>query len=323
VGLDPRRSFPGSSRIVPVLTRFVSAGPAARAVVIDGNPTRGGQVVGFLKKLGYDPQLVETGEGGFRIAAESADVELVAMDPSFLQGSWRLIDAVANFRADAHTAGLPLFVYGPLPIVERAIGKLADYPEVRGLVLPTEAGLFKGELDRGLARLSTRPLSAEERADYAKQAAALLVRIATRPGSPFESDLPIAVPALVSALNNPAVAPAAASALGDAPRIEAQRSLADAVLNPSNTPELRLSASEALARSLRRFGPLLAADHETRLVDQWKAETDPGIRNALAAVVGTLRSRASAPGRTTPAVRPPSSPTPTPTSASPGGPPRR
>lgn len=297
VGLDPRRPFPGSSRVVPVLARFVASGPVAKAVVIDGNPPRGSQVVSFLKTLGYDAQLAPTGEAGFKMAAESADVELVAMDPDLVQGSWRLLDTVSNLRADSHTAGIPVFVYGSLAIIDKATAKLVGYPDVKFFVLPTKAGLFKGEVDRGLARLKARPLAAEERAEFAKQAAALLVRVATRPGSPFEGDLSLAVPALTGALNNPAIAVAAATAMGDVPRIEVQRSLADTVINPSLAPELRLAAAESLARSLRRFGPLLAAEQETQLVSGLDSESDPAVRGALAAVVGALKPRAASSGR--------------------------
>ena len=38
VDLDPRCPFPGSSQVVPILSRFVSTQAAPRAVVIDGNP---------------------------------------------------------------------------------------------------------------------------------------------------------------------------------------------------------------------------------------------------------------------------------------------
>jgi HEAT repeats len=297
VGLDPRRPFPGSSRVVPVLARFVASGPVAKAVVIDGSPPRGSQVVGFLKNLGYDAQLATTGEAGFKMAAESADVELVAMDPDFIQGSWRLLDTVSNLRADSHTASIPVFVYGSMAIIDKATAKLVGYPDVKFFILPTQAGLFKGEVDRGLARLRAKPLSAQERAEFAKQAAALLVRIATRPGSPFEGDLTLAVPALIGALNNPAIATAAATSMGDVPRIEVQRTLADTVLNPSLAPELRLAAAESLARSLRRFGPLLAAAQETQLVSGLDGESDPAVRGALAAVVGALKPRAASSGR--------------------------
>ena len=59
-----------------------------RAVVIDGNPTRGSQLAGFLIGLGYDSELELSGARGFHAAAESADVELIliSFDLSELDG---------------------------------------------------------------------------------------------------------------------------------------------------------------------------------------------------------------------------------------------
>ncbi len=57
VALDPRRPFAGSSGVVSTLAQFVTAQGPPRAVVIDGNPSRGGQLAGFLKAIGYEPDL--------------------------------------------------------------------------------------------------------------------------------------------------------------------------------------------------------------------------------------------------------------------------
>ncbi len=157
VGLDPRRPFPGSSRVVPTLARFVAAGPAARAVVIDGNADRASLVVGFLKGLGYDAQTAATGEQGFRMAADSADVELIAIDPDLVRGHWRLVDTLANLRADPQTAGIPTFIYGPLYLHDRLTPLLGSFPEVRLLVTPTRHGPVPG---RGGPRSGRPPRAA-------------------------------------------------------------------------------------------------------------------------------------------------------------------
>lgn len=294
VGLNPKRAFPGSSRVVPILARFASTGPASRAVVIDGNPNRGSQVVGFLKTLGYDAQLAPTGEAGFRIAAEVADVELITIDPDLVQGSWRLLDTLANLRADAHTAGIPIFLVGPLALRDAVAAKLESFPDVKYLVTPTESTLFKRQIDHALAGLRARPLSAAERTAYASQAANLLSQIATTSGSPFEGDLSMAVPSLSIAFNTPATAMPAATALGDLPRVEAQRDLADTVLNPSKPADLRLAAAAQLIKSVRRFGPLLVKGQEQRLVALLDTEPDPAIQKALSDVAEALKPKVTA-----------------------------
>ncbi len=295
VKLDPR-SFPGSSRVVPVLARFVAGQGLPRALVIDGNIQRGGQVAGYLRSIGYDAQVAATGAQGFAIAAESADVEVIIIDPHFINDPWRLPDVLGNLKADSRTAGIPTLVVGPLAFRDQLQSTLASFPTARFVVTPSETVLFKKQIDGAIASLGVRPLSATERADYARRAAGTLAAIAGRPGSPFEAELPAAEPALATALNAPLVPNEAAAVLGDVPGVDAQRSLADATLDGSRPVAARLVAAENLARNLRRFGPKLANDQERRLVEALNAESDPALRDALAAAVGSLKPGPDASG---------------------------
>mgnify|MGYP001346210186 CR=1 FL=1 len=72
----------------------------------------------------------------------------------------------------------------------------------------------------------------------------------------------------------------------------------------TNPADLRLRAAERLRRSIARYGPLLAADQEARIVAILDQEADPGIRNALTAVVDQLRpkTKKAAAASPTPAV---------------------
>ena len=125
----------------------------------------------------------------------------------------------------------------------------------------------------------------------------LLASLASRRGSPFESDLGAAEPALAIALNTAETSQSASVALGDVPVAAAQRGLADVVLDPSKPAPLRLSAAAQLARSLQRFGPLIAADQEAKLVAALDGEADPALRTAMATALGALRPKAAATGR--------------------------
>ena len=133
-----------------------------------------------------------------------------------------------------------------------------------------------------------------DRTGYAQEAAALLARIAVQPKGPFTADLAAAEPALAAALSQPGTSLAASTALGDVPNPDAQRSLADVVLDPSRSVELRRTSAARLAHSIQRFGPLVSADQETQLAAGSGAEADPQLRSALEAVVTALRAPAHA-----------------------------
>ena len=289
IKLDPRRRFAGSSRVLPILARFVSSQAEPRAIVVDGNGERGAKVSGFLREVGYNAQVAATGAQAFTLAAESADVELIAIDPNLVNDPWRLPDLLGNLKADARTAGIPVWLTGPLALYDKVKPSLQGFPEVRFLVTPSETTLLKAQLDRGFASMGVRPLTAQERTDYARRAASMLAKVARQPGSPFEPDLASIEPALALALNGPVAGTEAAVALGDVPGRDAQRSLADVALDASRAVPLRVVAAEQLARSVSRFGPRLAGDQERRLVEELAQEANPALRDALANVVGALR----------------------------------
>ncbi len=196
VQLDPRGTFPGASRVVPVLAQFVTTRGTPRAVVIDGDNNRGNQVASVLRGLGYDASVATTGKDGFRLAAGSADVELVMLRPAILDGAWGTLDTLTNLRADPATAGVPILLYGPIQMREMVRTPLKNYASVGFTVEPSDPGNFQPILERELAALGARPMSPQEREGYAQAAAGLLATISLRPGSPFEPDVAGVEPAL-------------------------------------------------------------------------------------------------------------------------------
>jgi HEAT repeat protein len=281
--LMPTEPFPGSSRVVPTLARFIVNQTLPRAVVIDSNPNRGSQLAGFLITLGYDSELEQTGDHGFRAAAESTDVELILISYDLFQPGWRLNDTLANLGADSRTAAIPVFIYGPLDVQYKRPSLEHDYPGIKFLVQPVDALTLLRQL-KGLPA----PLTEVERAGYARESAALLAGIATQRKGPLTADLIAAEPALAVALGAAETASAAITALGGVPDPDAQRSLANLVLDPSKAPDIRRLTAAQLVRSIQRFGRLVSADHEARLARSLREETDPDVRADLITLLRVL-----------------------------------
>ena len=149
-------------------------------------PPRGSQLAGYLNALGYDPVLAPTGDEGFRVAADSADVELILVDHHMILGDWRLHDTLANLAADARTAGLPVYVVGPLAREVDLNALLTErFPGVRFLVTPTDRKTLAEQLAiAGRPPMPPRPRSA---AGYAREAAALLAADRRPPGQPVRA----------------------------------------------------------------------------------------------------------------------------------------
>jgi hypothetical protein len=282
VKLAPTQPFPGSSWVVPALARFVINQALPRAVVIDNNPNRGSQLAGFLINLGYDSQLEPTGNQGFRTATETADVELILISYDLFRG-WGLRDTLASLNADARTAAIPVAVYSPVDWPLKHPNLERDYPHLQFLVQPVDADMLKQQLKKLPA-----PLTQEERAGYSREAVALLAQIAKDPKKPIAADLAPAEPALTAALRAADASLEAAAVLSAIPDPDAQRSLADLVLDPSQTQAMRSQAAAELTRSIQRFGPLMSADQEARLATTLRDEANPGLRAGLAAIVSAL-----------------------------------
>ena len=298
VALEPRKPFLGSSKVVPVLARFLATGPAPKVIVIDGNLPRGAQLAAQLKTLGYDVDVAPSGDQGFRLAASWSNVEFVIIEPALPRGAWRLEDVLGNLRLDPRTAGLPVFVIGALALEDTLGRRLREYPGVGFLVTTADILTLRRQLDRQLTRLGARPFSDAERETYAIESANLLGQITKVAGTPFEPDLQHAGEALAAALKTKATTEAALSALGDIPGIGAQRGLADALLDPARPTPVRIGAAAQLSRSLQRFGPLVTAEQERLLVRSLDdTADDPRLKNAIAAVIGALRPKSEQVGR--------------------------
>ena len=283
VNLPASGPFPGSSRVVPTLTRFVNKQSLPRAVVIDGNPNRGSQLAGFLINLGYDAELEVTGNQGFAAAAASADVDLVFVSYDLFRAGWGLDDTLAKLQADSRTAATPIYVYGPINVQYRRPNLEHDYPGIKFLVQPGNPDMLQQQL-KGLPT----PLQEPERARYAREAAELLAQVATTHKSPLTADLTVAEPVLAAVLNTQAIAQPAAVTLANIPDPDAQRSLADLVLDPSQPTATRKEGAALLVRSIKRFGRLVTAAQEARLVSGLREEADLGIRADLLTVLKAL-----------------------------------
>jgi hypothetical protein len=241
-------------------------------------------VAGLLTTLGYDCEVELTGNRGFLAAAESADVALILISSDLFGEGWGLSDTLANFQADARTAAIPLFIFGPRNVRFKRPNLEQDFPGIKFLVLPADVRA----LQQQLKTLPTN-LPEAERAIYAREAAALLAQIARDRKSSLMRDLTAAVPSLTAAMNWADTAPNAAVALGNIPDPSAQRMLAGVALDPSRGALLRQQATAQLIQSIQRFGRLITASQEAHLATALREETDPNTRADLMAVVRVLR----------------------------------
>jgi hypothetical protein len=167
---------------------------------------------------------------------------------------------------------------------------------------PGDPIAVQSALVREWDRIGNRPIAPAERRAMALAAAGALAGLATSPDASSTADLARIVPQLQRTLHDPALAPAAASALAVVPTPEAQRSLADLAADSTRPVPSRVAAARALRASADRFGRLISKEQRPRLLRARDYAQDPGLRQALDDVAGVLLSLASPVGGPAPGV---------------------
>jgi HEAT repeat protein len=283
--IDPPGHVPSAYRVVEILARAVNDGGRPASVVVDPNTSRGASIAATLNALGYDATIVNCGTAGFKTAIARGDVQLAVVHPNVV--CWELTQTVANFKADARTANIPVAIFGPQPLQHEMRWLLDNTPQAKYIVTGGEAADWRRQLTSLLNSVDVPPLTPEQRSQRIAIAAYWLRHIADgqRTGA---FDLAPAEDALSAAIEDPAVADDALAALGAIPRPSVQRRLAEIVTAPALPLEIREIAALELADHVRRFGRLLTDASVDQLRITWMDTTQPPIRTALTAVLGTL-----------------------------------
>lgn len=287
--LEPRQSFPHAGRVVEVLVQALNDEGQQKVLVIDPNIDRGRNIASAVQQMGYTQVVVKTGKEGFTEAAQRGDITLVMLHLNCVD--WELSQTLANFRADARTAGLPLIIYGPTYLEDDVRLTVQRTPMSKYIVYSEKRPEVEQQLKPFLDQILSAPLTGPQRTRRAEAAVYWLNRIADKHTALF--DLEPATGALYDAINTPTLAGGAINTLKSIPTPRAQRLLAETVLSMTHVPEIREQSALALASHIQRHGGVLELETIAALKQLWESEPDPAVQTALSAVVGTFKPSAA------------------------------
>ncbi len=288
--LEPEQSFRFATRVVEILTQALNDDGSQKVLVIDPNEARGRGVATAVSQMGYKQQTASTGKTGFEQAAGRGDISLVLMHLNCVD--WDLSQTIANFRADARTAGLPIVVYGPTFMENELLTTIQRTSRCMYLVYSDKREDVERQLAPFLNTQMSPPLTAQQRASRAEAAAYWLAQIANGSRSGIFNLAP-AAESLFNAINTPAIASDAVAALTKIPTNESQMYLAEAVIAQNQSQEIRHQASLSLAYHVQKHGLLINDELVVRLKALWKSEQDPSVHTALTSVIGSLKPSAA------------------------------
>lgn len=291
---EPNAEFSGARRVVEILRRALTDPGQPRGIIIDADRERATAVSGFLSEQGFEGLTMQTGKQGFTKAAELAGIDLVVVHINAVD--WTVTQTMANLRADARTASIPIILYGP----EDARAKMTRLVKRSGLTTyvgeAASADDFWSQARPFLSSLQAPPLTAEQRHEQRLIATYWLATIATSKNARL-FDISAAEAEMLPLVDDEELAPNLIVALGTIPNDRIQSALTDLTLNSRLSLDIRTRAADQLAAHIQRFGLLLSKD-EIRLVNAaHDTDESPVIQAVLAPVLGTFQPNAGLAGQ--------------------------
>ena len=282
---DPATSFRGASRVIEVLARALNDTGKARGVAIDANEQRATSMSSALIELGFEPEIAQTGQAGFKIAAERGDVALLLIEANVAR--WELSQTIANLRSDARTAFIPIVIYGDDKLRTRVERLAESYPRVRFVLNISDSTVMAKQLAAFLRTANTDAITQPQRVATRKAALAWLTQLADRKQASL-FDLRPAEDALLTTTNDEELGDSAAYAIGGIATPSAQSKLFEIGTSAARPAPIRERALAQLAAHMQRHGVLLTELQTDEFRKAARQETDPQLQTAFAATLGSL-----------------------------------
>lgn len=281
--LNPRKPFRQASRVVEILARGLNDDGVGKVLMIDPNVDRG-RTLAAATRMPQDS--VRTGKEGFIEASTRSDIKLIMTHINCID--WGLSQTLANFRADARTAALPIVIYGPTFMEDELALTIQRTPNTHYVIFTPKSTELDRQLEPFLVSQTETPLSPVLRRRRAAASADWLATIARR-NQTHLFDLTPATASLSQAVNVPELAVNCLTALGAVPTREAQDIIVNVVLSRMEDLSNRVYATRVLTRHMQEYGVLLDDRDIADLKEAWEGETDPEMQTALAILVGSLQ----------------------------------
>ncbi len=282
---EPNAEFSGSVRVVEILRRALTDPGQARAVVIDADKDRGTTVGGYLAEQGFDPLTERTGKRGFLAASSLTGVDLVVVHVNAVE--WGVTQTLANLRADARTAYVPILISGPEETRDKLTRLVHRTPATRFVAEAASARDFWEQASPLVAQLAVPPMTAEQRAEHRELAVYWLATIATSKNARLY-DITEAETELLALIDDEPLVQNLVVALGMIPTVTVQARLAEFAMNHRLPETTRVAAAVQLAAHISRFGLLLTKDDVQAVTIAQEASIGTPIGNALGLVVSAF-----------------------------------
>lgn len=273
--LAPAQSNPNAAGLVATLASAVAEETVRVVSVIDENAERRSRIVGQMKDAGYHAVVAESGAIGLGQIRRYGAADLIVISSTLPDLSTEQM--LTEFKDDARTAGIPVFVVSDKRGLEKAKEAFAD--RAKQIV----DGAMALDLTTVAEAVATRENPDRTMAEEMAQEAA--ISLASLDATIF--DLKPAASGLLTAIQTKqdATAIPAAQAMGNAGTIEQTQALIAVLGDAKRSTELRTAVGVAIARIFSRAQSVPSTQIEA-LAKIVREETSAEIRKAAATAIG-------------------------------------
>jgi hypothetical protein len=269
VQLNPRESFPGASRVLDPLAEASRTAGVARVLVAHPRGEEAQTLVGLMNALGFDGEAAYTGRRLAELAVTASDVEFILISDA-IDGP-PVKDLVQWLRKDYRTAGIPIGVMAKsddlysLRYMFEGDKLTAVFPRI----FSAEVAQADVEILRQLA--GRNYITREERVAQGQAALAAIATLAALQDGIARWNLLKHEPAIVAAMNNPALTAAAAGILATLGTPKSQTALVDFASQTARPIADRQAAATAFAAAVKNRGLNLTQQQITTQFDRYNA----------------------------------------------------
>jgi hypothetical protein len=281
---------------MPALAQAVKTTGTRRVLIGHPRAEQAQTLVGYMNELGYEGETAYTGRRLAEAAMTGTDYELLLISDA-IDGP-PVKDLVQWLRKDYRTARLPIGVMATSDDLFELRYAFEDDPLT--IVFPR---IFSSEaarmsVDNVLALAGRNHVDRVERLAQAQAALAAIGRLARMPEGYTLWNLLHYEPAVIAALDNPALATAAADVLGQFGTPASQTALVDFASQHSRPLGDRQAAASALTAAINTRGLFLTQQQIAQQYDRYNASErqDADTQVVLGAILDALEAPATARG---------------------------
>ncbi len=280
----PNKAFAGQDRVVPLLSEAVAQTGKRGIVLVLKSEDEINKYTAALEAAGFTVAGATKADAAIIKASSmpAVDAFLVSEDAGNAQVDGLIAMAAGSTRFAA-TPKVVIVGSGASPYAVRAVtDKLVS------VTTETDPAQVVTAVDAGMSKGGVLPIAADTATNLSVRAADLLAGIAESKATTLDAST--AIPTLIGALadSRPAVAKAAANALGKTGDKSAQAALLAKAADEKAPEELRLANLAALGGSAKVGGNQLSADDVAAVKKLADSAASPALRNAAAEVGGSL-----------------------------------